>query len=281
MRHDDRHEPMRSRHRSRPLLPIAAALSLLFVGSSIAQPRVEFHSERGGQFSATQFAAMENGDTLLSFRYRGSFPLRGASLPHASDLGVALAQVAPSGDVRWVRDLKAELPRIQQVASIHPMGDAIVLNVLQSSPTLGHVAHGALVRLQPGAPPRVIFADPSPQATQSWFSVAPRDDGDLVVFAQFREGTFATPGGERFSYEQRFQDDVGQVLLRMDGRTGAVRWSARAPDALHVDAYASGDRHVFVAAKHPNQGSPLSRPTELLALRASDGHVERRVRHAG
>lgn len=251
----------------------------------MAQDHTDYHSDRAGAANGASTAArLSDGDMVISFRYRGAYQVRGITLPNASDFGVALIRLSPSGSVRWAKDVRAERSRVESVSSIHALpGGAFALNVQQSGTVLGHISHAALIRVRGDGQFEFSFADPSPSASLSMFQVVAAESGDLLVAGLFKDGAYAVTPHRVFQHDHVFAGDAGHFLARVDGDTGQVHWARPVPDRLDLRYIAVlGDR-ILVAAKHPDQGSAVSRPIELFTFSERDGeqlgHATYRRRH--
>lgn len=252
-------------------------LSLLLLGasSSGAQVRVDYHTDRVGAASANSTAErLSDGDMVVSFRYRGSYAIGDVLLSNAADFGVALVRLSPSGTVRWAKDLRAERGGLESVSSIHALPEgAFALNAQETGSVLGHLSHAALIRVEADGTLGFTFRDPSPTTRHSMFQVVALGSGDLLVAGRFEDGTYATTPATRFHHEHVFSDDAAHFLVRVGGRDGQVRWTNLIPDRLDLRAVAALEDRILVAAKHPNQGSPISRPIELLVFDAGQGQL--------
>ncbi|MFK8003704.1 MAG: hypothetical protein AB8H86_29340 [Polyangiales bacterium] len=256
-------------------LTFLGALLLGATTSARAQERVDYHTDRIGAANAYSTAErLSDGDMVVSFRYRGSYAVRDTVLPNAAGFGVALVRLSPSGAVRWAKDLRAERTRIESVSSIHALpGGAFALNAQETGSVLGHLTHAALIRVEADGTLGFTFRDPAPTTRHSMFQVVPLDSGDLVVAGRFEDGAYAPTPEARFHHEHVFPDDAAHFLVRVDGRTGQVRWTSLVPDRLDLQGVAAQGERILVAAKHPNQGSPVSRPIELLVFDAGQGQL--------
>tara|TARA_B100001750_G_scaffold244299_2_gene261324 strand:- start:1977 stop:3455 length:1479 start_codon:yes stop_codon:yes gene_type:complete len=266
-----------------PPLALAFAMVVAVVVAvpafAAAQPaRVDFHTDRSGAVSGyTRTLTTTDGDLVLSFPYRGTYAMAGVDLPDAPAQGVALLRIAPDGRARWVRDLRRDLGRTQNVSSIRELpGGALLLDVQNDSPTLGHLTHAELVRIEPDGRIGFRLADPNPTATSSSFAPRVTAEGDILLVGHFRGGSYTL----RDTQEDFSTPYVpSHFLALVDGRSGAVRWQRTMPDRFTVaDAAVAGDEFA-VASKDPRNGTEHDRAVELFRFDVRTGVLRGRARY--